>query len=437
MEPYTERNSLLSPGRIGQARWSAALSERIRGFEANQISNLYHLSARLIGVNPDLALAQACEETGWFTSRRWLEQNNPCGLGITSDDVPGHVFSSPEQGIIAHVDHICCYAHTAQSCPVPHEITPDFRHSFHDGNPALSHLQDDTRKWATKPGYVGRILAIANRLLPEETPSMTDWRAVTSRMIADLGARGVDVHDYRGKLGRYTGRNTGKVIAAHWTGDNFGKPIPATNSLADDAKLAEFYRWYHMEGGHGWPGIAYAALAFPSGRVFVCHDLDRLTYHAFNANDDAVGISCPVSNWAQPTSQQLHGLHHVLDWLCFDCPELTAGQGDVWGHKELGFLDARNTATACPGTLLPHIQAYRARGGRFHATTTATAPPADPGFPNALTPDGGLVLNGQTPPDPGVSESVVAIEATTKNKQGEFYAVKWEGHQWGPWRRVG
>lgn len=203
---------------------------------------------------------------------------------------------------------------------------------------------------------------------------MAATRATTDRMIAELRARGLEVHDRRGTLGNYPTRNTGQFIGVHWTGDNFGRVIPPTNDLAADLKLAEFYRWYHMEGGHNWPGIAYAVLIMPSARVLVCHDLDRLTYHAFNANAAAVGVSFPNSNNAEPPPGQLRAGLMVLDWLCFDCPELAAGQGEVYGHKELAFLDARNAGTACPGTFTRHVQAYRGRGERMYPATGGNAP---------------------------------------------------------------
>jgi len=161
---YTPQSSLLSPGRVGQAVWADALGKRCGPLMAARVSAIYHTEAQRRGLNADLALAQACEECAWFTSGRWLHQCNPCGLGITADDVIGVDFKTPENGIRAHLDHLCCYAYGAD-CPVDMFVTQDPRHAFHDANPALSHLQDDTRKWATKPGYVGRILAIANAVL--------------------------------------------------------------------------------------------------------------------------------------------------------------------------------------------------------------------------------------------------------------------------------
>jgi hypothetical protein len=64
------------------------------------------------------------------------------------------------------------------------------------------------------------------------------------------------------------------------------------------------------------------------------------------------------------------------------------------------------------------------------------AAPVDRGFPRALTAAGGLVLNGQTPPDPGILVAVEAVEATGRNAEGKHYSIKWEGGAWKKWREV-
>lgn len=178
LTPYTPATSLLTPGRIGQAAWSAALTKHVRGFEANQISDAYHREAPKYGINPDLALAQAVVECAWFTDHLWTERSNPCGLGITERGVLGKDYGTPLNGILAHLQHLCCYTHTAAACPVVHDLSiADDRHKFHDGQPRLSHLQEPPpgRQWATGPGYVGKILAIANAILAaSDAPGATE-----------------------------------------------------------------------------------------------------------------------------------------------------------------------------------------------------------------------------------------------------------------------
>lgn len=188
MDVYTTSSSLLSPGRIGQAAWSDRLEERAKTLQqandASFIVETYHRYAALYGLNPDLALGQFCEETGSGTSDRWIRQRNACGLGITDDSVEGRNFETIPIGIQAHLEHQCSYAYGADNCPVNHRMMQDNRHFFHDSNSLLSHLQEPKpgRRWAEKPDYVGRILAIANALLPQEAPSMSVVKPPMSTM---------------------------------------------------------------------------------------------------------------------------------------------------------------------------------------------------------------------------------------------------------------
>ncbi len=163
---YDSHSPLVSRGVVGEAAWAALL--RRRGADLpDLIASLYHRDAPAAGLNPDLALAQACLETGFFTSDRWLRQRNPAGIGITASDVPGIDFETPEAGIRAHLAHLCCYAYSAEDCPAHPLGWSDPRHSFHDGHlgGALWTLRGGRaggHDWATEPDYIGRILPIAN-----------------------------------------------------------------------------------------------------------------------------------------------------------------------------------------------------------------------------------------------------------------------------------
>lgn len=170
--PYTPASSLRSTARIAPRAWVDALARHIDPLQAAVIVADYRDAAGPLGLNVDLALAQAVVESAWFTSSLWRERHNPCGLGITGPGEVGKDYGTPANGITAHLHHLCCYAYTLAECPVQHVGSPDPRHLFHDGNPALSHLQDATRQWATGPNYVAKILAVANALLAKEIAPM-------------------------------------------------------------------------------------------------------------------------------------------------------------------------------------------------------------------------------------------------------------------------
>lgn len=219
---------------------------------------------------------------------------------------------------------------------------------------------------------------------------------VTNRYIDAIRQRGVEVIDVRGQLPinpdpslRYglVPRGIGGVSYAivHWTGDRFtsaffadlGVPdvggdgiIDADLAADDEIRLLRWYADYHIGRDEGtWGGLAYGTLALPSGRVYVAWDIGTLTYHAYHANARSYALACPLSRGAAPTAAQLAGLRAALDALV-ETPEAPVTAGQVLGHQEAWVLDTRNRGTACPGTVLPFVRAYRA--GELAA---ATAPP--------------------------------------------------------------
>jgi len=75
---------------------------------------LYYSIAPKYGIRADVALAQACKETGFFKFGGLVkpEQNNFCGLGATGPGNPGHSFPDRATGVEAHIQHLFAYATT-------------------------------------------------------------------------------------------------------------------------------------------------------------------------------------------------------------------------------------------------------------------------------------------------------------------------------------
>ena len=73
---------------------------------------LYYEEAAREGVRADIALCQACKETGFFRYGGDVspDQNNYCGLGATGKKAPGARFPSPAVGVRAHIQHLLVYA---------------------------------------------------------------------------------------------------------------------------------------------------------------------------------------------------------------------------------------------------------------------------------------------------------------------------------------
>jgi len=161
---YTTDSSFLSgaPGTVQQ--WVDAITPH-NPAQAAAIVAAYTTYGPQCGINYDLALAQACHESGWFTSAHWVNQFDPCGLGVTSDTVAGASFASMEDGIKAHYQHLSCYTQTEDPPVFATWGMLDPRHDFHDGMPAVKDLVRDNRKWAVPgDGYADSIVAIANQV---------------------------------------------------------------------------------------------------------------------------------------------------------------------------------------------------------------------------------------------------------------------------------
>ena len=116
-------------------------------------------------IRGDIAFAQSCVETGNFTfsgSAVTFDQNNFCGMGVTSNGVKGNSFDTPQLGIRAQIQHLKAYANTAklkQEC-----VDPRFDLVSRGCAPYVEYLgQQENPKgkgWAAGAGYGAKILAV-------------------------------------------------------------------------------------------------------------------------------------------------------------------------------------------------------------------------------------------------------------------------------------
>ncbi|EKU71324.1 glucosaminidase domain-containing protein [Selenomonas sp. F0473] len=80
-----------------------------------ELVRAYYEEAGAEGVRPDVALAQACKETGFFAYGGDVDwrQNNFCGLGATGGGAQGLSFPDIRTGVRAHIQHLLAYSRTA------------------------------------------------------------------------------------------------------------------------------------------------------------------------------------------------------------------------------------------------------------------------------------------------------------------------------------
>ena len=114
---------------------------------------------------------------------------------------------------------------------------------------------------------------------------------------------------------------------------------------------------FHVQS-RGWDTVGYAVLVSPSGAAELLVPPSMMTYGAGKANPYSVHVSCH-GNYVStaPPPAMLATVYQVF--LALDA---CYGDHEWRGHKELPAA-----ATACPGGLLPHLQAMR--GARYGAAT--------------------------------------------------------------------
>lgn len=142
---------------------------------------LYLSEGKAEGVRGDIAFAQSCLETGNFGfsgSAVTLDQNNFCGMGVTSNGMKGNSFATPQLGIRAQIQHLKAYASTAalvNAC-----IDPRFQYVTRGAAPYVEWLGSKENPkgvgWATGAGYGTKILAILKKIVGTSAPAASLYR---------------------------------------------------------------------------------------------------------------------------------------------------------------------------------------------------------------------------------------------------------------------
>ena len=80
-------------------------------FDENIAKAFFSLAPKY-GIDPMMAIAQSCLETGWFKysgSAVTPAHHNYCGLGVTTTGKPGSTFDTIEDGVRAQLQHLYAY----------------------------------------------------------------------------------------------------------------------------------------------------------------------------------------------------------------------------------------------------------------------------------------------------------------------------------------
>ena len=151
---------------------------------------LYLSEGAAEGIRGDVAFGQSCLETGNFGfagSAVTLDQNNFCGMGVTSNGMKGNSFDTPQLGIRAQIQHLKAYANAD---PLKNPcIDPRFKY-VERGSAAyvewLGQKENPNGKgWASGAGYGENILTILKAILATKEPEKEEPK-VRYNKIADM-----------------------------------------------------------------------------------------------------------------------------------------------------------------------------------------------------------------------------------------------------------
>lgn len=135
-----------------------------------EIVAYYWAEAEREGVRPDIALAQALVETGYFRFGGTVKpkQNNFCGLGTTGKKVRGAKFDSPEIGVRAHIQHLLAYS--AKKKPSTKIVDPRYElaHAIRGERGYVDTWYGLNGTWAMGSNYCEKIMVTYQRMLGME-----------------------------------------------------------------------------------------------------------------------------------------------------------------------------------------------------------------------------------------------------------------------------
>ena len=202
---------------------------------------LYLIEGEVEGVRGDIAFAQSCLETGNFTfegSAVTLDQNNFCGMGVTSKGKKGCSFDTPLLGIRAQIQHLKAYA--CEDALVNECVDSRFRYVARGCAPYVEWLgqkeNPEGKGWATGKGYGNKILTILGNIL--ETAVVEKFESYKVRVkVPNLNIRkgpGTDC----AKTGRYTGVGIFTII--------------------EEADGKGATKWGRLKSRAGWISLDYA-----------------------------------------------------------------------------------------------------------------------------------------------------------------------------------
>lgn len=240
------------------------------------VAALYLRLAPKLGVRGDLAYAQALLETNYFRYGGLVKasQNNFAGIGATGPNQPGASFATPEEGVLAHLQHLYAYASTV---PLPEGmplVDPRFDRVERGSAPNVGALSN---RWASDPEYGRKIDRILGEILMEPAPG--DAYQVTEAYMDP---------DSQNRPGACT-------TSGCWQGLR-GVVVHRTASPSMNARAIRNYFNTAPDGR-----FASSQFTVDDKVILQLMPIGEVAYHTIGANFDHVGIETCEYNWGTDT----------------------------------------------------------------------------------------------------------------------------------------
>jgi len=152
---------------------------------APDIIPFYKKNGEMLGIGWGYAVAQMIKETGYlkFNGAVKAEQNNFAGIGAVGGDAQGATFSTPEEGVLAHLEHLFAYA---SKDPLPvgvPKVDPRFDLVTRGSCP---NWEDLNGRWAVPGNGYGEDVVRIHNLIAKEVVSDDDGEMSILRKIYEL-----------------------------------------------------------------------------------------------------------------------------------------------------------------------------------------------------------------------------------------------------------
>lgn len=255
---------------------------------APSLAHLYLKWGAPLMIRGDFAYAQALHETNYFRYGGLVrpDQNNFAGLGATGPGVPGLSFAGPEDGVIAHLQHLHAYASVDPLPPNMPLVDPRYQY-VHRGS--ATKAGDLNGKW-TVPG--------------------TDYGQMIDRILGDILMEPTEREPYqitRSYLNVGSQNRPGCCAGSGcWQGVD-GIVVHRTASPTMNASAIRNYFNTVPDGRH-----ASSQFVVDNENILQLMPIGEVAYHTAGKNLSFLGIETCEHNWG---TEQWAETYRKLVWL--------------------------------------------------------------------------------------------------------------------------